>query len=271
MSNTDLLIIGKLLGPAAVVPYACTGKLIGVLANQVTILMHTATPGLCEVKSGESSGQVFRVLIALNHGILAFSGLVFCVVLLVNQWFVTWWVTAGQYGGFRLTLAILVNVLFGHWKAMTAYTVFCFGHQRRISLTNLSTGLVTAASSIGLTIALGPIGAPLGALSGTFLVSLPLNLWRIARDTEVSVPHLIVGMLGGWSWRFLMVCVAAGFVAAHWSPKNLPQAAAAVAGVTGAYLLVMVPDVMDSPLGDYVRPYLTSFRGKYTIFARALS
>ena len=33
LNGTDVLIIGKLLGPAAVVPYSCTSKLVTVLAN----------------------------------------------------------------------------------------------------------------------------------------------------------------------------------------------------------------------------------------------
>src|ERR1700682_272110 len=39
VSGTDVLIIGTLLGPLAVVPFACTSKLIGVLANQPQMLM----------------------------------------------------------------------------------------------------------------------------------------------------------------------------------------------------------------------------------------
>ena len=58
MANTDVLIVGKLLGPAAVVPYAVTGKLIMVLANQAQILMQTATPGLCEMRTRRIPGKV---------------------------------------------------------------------------------------------------------------------------------------------------------------------------------------------------------------------
>jgi len=268
MSNTDLLIIGKLLGPAAVVPYACTAKLINVLANQANILMHTATPGLCEMKTAESQPRIFQALVALNHGILTFTGLICCTVLLVNQWFVTWWVTAGQYGGFLLTGVILLSVLFGQWKAMTAYTVFCFGYQRRLSLTNLANGLVTAVSSVGFTILLGPVGAPVGSLAGTFLVSLPFNLWIIARDTGVSVAHLVGAMVGGWVWRLALIGAAVWSVAIRWSPKNVAEAAAAVVCVAAVYLLVMIPNVMRSPLGSYLRPYLSSVRRKETALAR---
>ena len=263
MSNTDLLIIGKLLGPAAVVPYACTGKLASVLANQAQILMQTATPGLCELKSGESRQRLFQVLIALNHGILTFSGLIFCVVLLVNQWFVNWWVTGKQYGGFLLTGAILLNILVRHWNTTAGYSVFCFGYQRRISLTNLSDGLVTAAASVGLITLLGPAGAPLGSVFGACVVSLPCNLRVIARDTGVTVLGLVKAMVSAWSWRFAIVAACVWWVGMRWSPRNLPEAVIAVASVTTLYCLIMLPNVFRSPLGIYIRPLLSSFRVKY--------
>ena len=262
MSNTDLLIIGKLLGSDAVVPYACTGKLASVLANQAQILMQNATPGLCELKSGESRQRLFQVLISLSHGILAFSGLVFCVVVLVNRWFVNWWVSGKQYGGTLLTAMILVNMLARHWNTTAAYSVFCFGYQRRISLTNLSDGLVTAAASLGLVMFLGPAGAPAGSLMGVCLVSLPFNLRIIARDTGVTIPHLVGAMLNGWAWRFALVGAGVLWLSTLWSPKSLLEAGGACASVGAVYLLVMLPNVLRSPLGGYIRPVLASFRIK---------
>lgn len=263
MSNTDLLIIGNLLGPGAVVPYACTGKLASVLANQAQILMQTATPGLVEMRSGESRQRLLKVLIALTHGILTFSGLVFCIVVLANQWFVTWWVTEKQYGGFLLAAVILLNMLVRHWNTTAAYAVFCFGHQRRISLTNLFDGLVTALVGIGLTMYWGPAGVPLGSLVGVCLVSLPFNLRVIARDTDVTVMVLIREMLERWIWRFAVVGGVALWVTLRWSPRTLPEVVAATASVGVLYALIMLPNMMRPPLGDYLWPILGPLRQKY--------
>ncbi len=269
MANTDMLIIGRLLGPAAVVPYACTSKLAGVLGNQVNTLMQTAEPGLCELKTAGTRQKLLQVLVALNHGILAFSGLIFCIVLIVNQWFVTWWVTAGQYGGFWLTLAILVNMLFVHWDTVAAYSVFCLGHQRRISLTNLANGIITSGATLGLAWMMGPIGAPLGSLAGTCLAGLPLNLTVIARDTGVPVLELIRRMLAGWTWRFAVCGGAACALALYWSPASLLQAVPVVGATAILYLAVMYPTLMRSPLGEYGRSILELFRGKYLALQRA--
>ena len=50
LGGTDLVVVGKLLGPEAVVPYACTGKLLTLLANQPQMFMQMALPALSELR-----------------------------------------------------------------------------------------------------------------------------------------------------------------------------------------------------------------------------
>jgi O-antigen/teichoic acid export membrane protein len=267
-SNTDGLIIGRVLSPAAVVPYSFTGKLPGVLGNQASMLMHTAAPALCELRTGESRPRVFQALSALNQAMLTFSGLVFCVVVVINHWFVDWWVTARrygeQYGGMWLTLAILACMVIRHWTTTTAYTVFCFDHQRRISLTNLCDGLVTAGACLAGTLLWGVIGAPIGSIIGACVVSLPMNLYMIAKDTGTTSTQLVRGLMGGWFWRFALLVTGAVAVSLRWSPKSLTEAVAAVAAVTIVYCLVMLPNLLRAPLGIYIRPIMASFHAKFT-------
>src|SRR5260370_6514879 len=116
LSGTDILIIGKLFGPAAIVPLVCTGKLITVLSNQPQMLIPLAVPALSQMRTGESRARVSQVCIALAQAMLMLSGAVVCVVLAVNQGFVGRWVGAGQYSGFGLTTLILLSMLLRHWN-----------------------------------------------------------------------------------------------------------------------------------------------------------
>ena len=61
LSGTDLVVIGKLLGPEAVVPYACTGKLITMLANQPQMFMQLALPALSELRTSATRASPLRV------------------------------------------------------------------------------------------------------------------------------------------------------------------------------------------------------------------
>src|SRR5271170_4492853 len=91
VAGTDLVIIGKFLGPSAVVPYAMTQKLIAVLWNQPQMIMEMAAPGLSQMKTSESRERIFRVCNALAVGMLTAAGAVACVTLAVNHSFVSWW------------------------------------------------------------------------------------------------------------------------------------------------------------------------------------
>src|SRR5579883_724087 len=271
IGTTDVMVIGRLMGPAAVVPYNCTCALPIVVGNQVIILMHTAGPGLCELKAGGDRQKIFQVLSALTQGMMHLSGLIFCIVLLLNKWFVNWWVTAHQYGGLFLTFAILVNLVVRHWTGIGANTVFFFGHQRRISLTNITDGVVTALATLLFVKLWGPVGAVFASVASALLVSIPLNLTIISRDVGVSVWRLVQGMLGSWFWRFVLLAGITGWVATRWSPQNLVEAIVALSSVTCAYGLLMLPNIFRAPLANYTRPLLDAFRVRWLALQERVS
>ena len=134
LAGTDVLIIGILAGPAAVVPFVCTGKLISVLTNQPQLLMQAAGPALSEMRMGEPKARLFQVSSALTQAMLMASGAVACAVLAVNQGFVTWWVGADQYAGLPLTVLLVLVMLLRHWNTTTVYTLFAFGRERRLAV-----------------------------------------------------------------------------------------------------------------------------------------
>src|SRR5207248_6206118 len=166
LNGTDLVIIAKILGPAAVVPYAFTGKLITVLANQPQLLMQAAGPALSEMRAGESTDRQLQACNALSQATLLASGAVACLVMVVNRGFVSWWTGVAQYGGFTLCALLLLNMLLRHWNNPLVNAVFCFGGERRLALTTLFDGILTFAASVLLIRQIGPIGAPVAAIAG---------------------------------------------------------------------------------------------------------
>jgi O-antigen/teichoic acid export membrane protein len=261
LNGTDIIIIGKFFGPEAVVPYVCTGKLIGVLANQPQMLMAAAGPALSQMKTGESRERLSEVCIALGQAMLMLSGAVVCVVLVVNQGFVTRWVGVGQYGGFWLTALILLSMLLRHWNLTVAYTLFCFGYERRICLTTLCDGLLSICAVTLLVKFYGLIGAPLGLILGVCVVSLPVHLSTLARESNLSLWRL-VQPLAQWFARFIMVLLGAGAAARVWTPTTLPLLALAAAVSAIIYAAVMFPLTLQYPLGLYVRPRIFPLRTK---------
>jgi O-antigen/teichoic acid export membrane protein len=259
LQGTELVLIGRLLGPAAVVSFVCTGKLATVLGNQPQILMQAASPALSELKVAASREYLFDVSSAIARAMLLGSGAVVCAVLVVNEAFVGWWVGSTQYGGPVLTLLLLLAMLLRHWNTTTVYTVFCFGHERSISFVTLADGVVTVGASIFLIQFLGPVGAPLGSLTGVCFVSLPRNLMIIASDTDRSFRRLIRFHLP-WAWRFALLVSGSAALSIVWSPTTLVAMMATAAVVSLVYGIVMLPLALRPPLGAYVVPQLLRAR-----------
>src|ERR1041384_7332161 len=195
------------------------------------------------------------------------SGAIVCVVLVVNQGFVQWWVGANQYGGFVLTTLLIAAMLLRQWNTSWIYPLLCFGRERRISITNLVDGLTTAAFALVLVWLFGAKGAPVASIVGVCFVSLFGNLYAVSEELKVPV-IAVVKTFFPWLWRFALVAVAAAALTRFWVPRTFPTLAVATIATSGAYFILMLPVLLGSDLGRYVKPRLSVARTKA---ARAFS
>jgi O-antigen/teichoic acid export membrane protein len=262
LNGTDVLIIGKVLGAAAVVPYMCTGKLIGFLANQPQMLLQAAEPGLAEMKTGGTRDGLLRVSTALTRGMLIASGAIVCGVMVVNYGFVRVWVGESQWGGITLTALILLRALLGHWELTSSAAIFAFGYERRLAWVALINGLTTIAISIPLVRWLGLTGAPIGSLIGVVFISLPANLSALSRETGVSIGQLIEAQWP-WLWRFGIVLTAAWAMAIAWIPSSIGELMAAGTVVSAVYAVFMLRLILRPPLGLYIHPRVTAMLRRF--------
>ncbi len=258
LAGTDVLLLGTILGPAAVVPYACTGKLVTVFANHPQLLMQAAQPALSELRASADRDRLVGAAAALTQAMLLMSGGLAVLILAVNQPFVAWWVGDTQFGGWPLSVAFVVMMLLRHWNVTTLYTLFSFGHERRISLTSLVDGAVTVLGGIVLVSVWGPLGAPLASILGVVLVSLPLNIRAVARELNVTVAESIEAPLQVLT-RMVPVASAAG-LAGYWWPGGSPAALAALGGSSILlYVLAALPLTRSGPVAPYVASLMPAF------------
>jgi hypothetical protein len=217
--------------------------------------MEMAAPGLSQMKTSESRERIFQACNALALALLSASGAVACVTLAVNHSFVNWWLGERQYGGPLLTAAFVVSMLVRHWNSTSVYTIFAFGYERRVSLTTLGDGIVTLVAGVVLVRWLGIIGAPLGAILGSCLVSLPGNLLALAGELQVSA-LTVAASIWSWFWRFAIVAAFA-IVLGLWWHANLPYIVAIASLTSGLYAAIMLPMIMESSLRNYLPPAVT--------------
>jgi len=254
-AGSDVLLVGALMGPSAAVPYACTAKLIQVLANHPQMLMQAAAPALSEMRMSERRERLATTTSALARAMLVLSGAVACLVIAVNRDFVTWWVGPWQYGGVALTVALVVAMLVRHANTTTVYAVFCFGHERRLSVTAAADGLVTVVAALVLVPRYGLLGVAVASLVGVVTVSYIPNLRTLAREIGVRAYAPLLD-LREWFARFALC--AAGCAAIAALPIGTGFRSLLVRGSAAAivYALVMVPFAVSGTLGSYVRRLL---------------
>lgn len=260
LGGTDIVVIGKLLGPEAVVPYACTAKLLTILANQPQMFMQMALPALSELRTAATRERLFDVSRSMAQAMLLASGAIVSVVFAVNGPFVTWWVGEARFAGVGLTTLLLLAMLVRHLNLTLVYTLFCFGYERRLALTSVADGVIGAVSMLVLVPVLGLYGVVLGSLLSLCLVSMPANLIALARE-EGESPATFLRPLAPWLKRCAVVIAGVAVLNALWSPRSVWVFVPVAAAVGLTYAAVMLPVIQTPPLGPMlaarVRPWLS--------------
>jgi O-antigen/teichoic acid export membrane protein len=253
LTGSDLLLLGAVIGAGAVVQYSCTGKLATVLSNHPQLIMQAATPALSEMRAANRREQLLDASVALMLAMLSISGLVACVILALNASFVRWWVGGEQYGGHLLTILFAVHLMVRHLNITFIYGLFCFGQERRISLTNLIDGALSLAAGVLLIRTFGPVGAVIGSLLAVTAVSIPANLMALARETGTT-SFVLVSHIWPWFWRFTVLGSACAAIPLAWAPDTIAAMMTVGSGVTVIYALTMWQGLSSGPLGVYARP-----------------
>jgi O-antigen/teichoic acid export membrane protein len=270
LAGTDLIVVGKLLGPEAAVVYACTGKLPTLLGNQAQMFMQMALPALSELRAGAPREQMFNVSSSLTQALLLFSGAIAVTVLAVNQPFVSWWVGPHQSGGVVLTSAMLVAMLLRHVNLTLVYTLFCFGYERRLALTTIADGLVGTLAMMILVPIVGLSGVLLAQILATCAVSIPINLIAMAREAGAS-PTTLLGPIRPWLVRFVPVAVAVAALGRLWTPTSLLTFAALGATVGLVYIVAMIPVLKAPPLSVMLARHLQPWIARVPYLARQIA
>ena len=192
---------------------------------------------------------------------LLFSGALVCAILVLNRSFVTWWVGASQYGGFKLSVLIMLLILLRHWSRTLINTIFCFGYEKWISVVNLADGAVTVVSAIVLVHFLGAMGAPLGGIIGVCAVSIPANLWALAKELETS-PGRLFAPIRSWALRLALLVLLAALVQRSFLWHTFPMMVAVGVGSLLVYAAVMLQVMLSPPCSVYLKPFFSQLRGR---------
>jgi O-antigen/teichoic acid export membrane protein len=257
--GSDLVILGGLLGPAVVVVYSCSTRLLTLLNNQAYLLATTAVPALSELSVGGDRDRLCRASQALGLAMLIVSGGLGIVVLTTNAAFTQWWVGPELFAGALLTLLTVVSMVARHWVFTWLQTVFAFGHDRRLALAALADGAVTLVATIAWTSAFGVLGVPLGSLTGLVLTNGPVGLATLS--AAMGAPPLrILAWTWPWLWRFVAVAGTVAAITCHTAASRPAVAAGLLLGGLTGYGLAVRTLLVREPLRPYSLRLLASLR-----------
>ncbi len=259
LGGIDMVVIGNVLGPEAVVPYACTSKLIMVLQHQPHIIVQGAMPGLSQMKGSESRERIRATSTALNISMLLLSGWLATVILSINAGFIEWWVGGNQYAGNVLSLAFVVTMLARHFTHTLGYTLFCFGYERLTSISALVEGLVNLALAYIGTKYLGLPGIPLATLAAALFVALPFSLRGLTRELQVPASVILQPFLPVVLRSAVLIALAYG-VSTLYMPHGPVALALTGLGSSLIYGLCMLDYARRPPLGRYIEAHIPAVR-----------
>jgi O-antigen/teichoic acid export membrane protein len=257
LAGADLLIVAHVFGPATVVIYSCTAKLISVLRNQPQLLASVALPGLSHMRTSEPRERILRATTSLTQAILLLVGAVFCLVLAVNRQFVTLWVGASFFGGMPVTGLMLLNFLFRQIDSTLAIALFALGYERMGAIRSLLDGVVSVVLASILASRFGIAGVVLGFLCGAVLVAIPIDLFLVTREFNISL-LLAVRPYTPYIWRFALIACGGLAVMMRLGAPSIFNLVAVTLLVGLAYAAVVFPYVWSTPLREYIQSAATS-------------
>jgi O-antigen/teichoic acid export membrane protein len=252
LNGVDLILLGWLAGPAAVVLYACTVKVVALVNNQPYLLATSALPAVAELVGTGDRERLWRASRAVGTGLLILSGGLALAVVAVNGAFVPRWVGPGQYAGPLVTLLAVVAMVLRHWSYNLGQTMYALGAERQLTLVAAADSLLTVAATVGWVWAFGVVGVPLGSITGLLLTNGPFAVVWLGRAAGVG-PLAVLGWNAPWALRFAAVLAPVAAVSFTPAAATAEFAAGLLAGGIGAYALALWPLFRRDPLREYTR------------------
>ena len=217
-SSADSLIIGRLLGPAAITVYSMTGRLSQTMQGLISRLSHAMLPGLAEMWSHGDHDGIVRWYEILLRSLLATGLLGILFLSVFNESFVTIWVGVKNYGGTSLTLLFGMVMMYQALMTVTWNLLTSTGKIETASKVTVAEAVVNIALAVVLTRRMGISGMTAAVLlSGLFtsgwyqllqvhrILSLTWRFYLCVFDLRMilfvlvlSLTHLLAPRPHGW-------------------------------------------------------------------------
>jgi O-antigen/teichoic acid export membrane protein len=258
MNGADLIVLGAVAGPEAVVAYSCTAKLYSLGMNYPYSIAVIASPALSEAIHRGRDAQV-RIAGSISLLIMLFSGMIGLVILAANEAFVNLWMGAKFYSGPGATFGLVATMMTRHYLFTLGQILFSRGQaDRALGVAAFLDGIATVTWIVLMTHWLGPTGVPWGNLLGVLTTTLPIFAYCLHRDAANGQPTDYTRIQ---IWALSWFGVAAPTIWANavgWT-ASLPSALMVGLPCALAYCYFLWRQVNQPPLDQYASRILGRF------------
>ena len=171
---SDSIIVGAILGPAAVVRFTFTQKLAYLAQAQVLAVGNSTWAALADLHHSGERDRFNARLVQLTRGVSLLGVSLLVPVAVWNQPFVSVWVGEARYGGAWLTWLTVAYLWLHGLFALWCWTIVGTGRVAKVLPLMLVAMVVNVAISIAGTAALGEVGPAAGSVANFLFVA---NLW----------------------------------------------------------------------------------------------
>ena len=242
-------------------PYACTGKLITMLANQPQMFMQLALPALSELRTSASRERLFEVSRSMTQVMLLASGAIVVVVLATNQavrLMVGWQCAICRRGPDGVVAGWHADSASQHDRSLCA---LLFRSRKTPGADSDRRRRRQHAGHVHLDTVRRFVRRCIGSADSDLPDQPASNLRALAREEGTAAMSLLVP-LAPWTTRLfvLLACLAA--LVSVVQVSGLLGLVTTAAAMAIAYVAIMIPVLRQPPLGSMLSSAVVPWAGR---------
>ncbi len=228
---SDNILIGFMLGPAAVVPFFLTQRISSIAQGLLQSFSGSSWAGLADLYHRQQCDLLRERVIELTQLITMVSVVILAPIIVFNRTFVTLWVGEERFGGESLTFIAVINALL---LSLVSLWGLLFTGTEKISViapVSVASAIVNVIVSIPATYFLGLAGPLIGTLVALLLVQG--TRYPALLNTHFGISRLAIFAALANPWLVSSPVIVAAWWGVHRYPKLQPESWLELAAAVG--------------------------------------
>jgi len=193
---TDLIVVGLILNPAAVMTFSVTQRLISVVGRFATNLGGQSWSGLSEILATEGPLSFQDRLLELVRLMVGFGTIVVAILAAYNRQFVSLWVGDKYYGGDLLSVVTSIQMVIVGFVLLFSFVIDALGNTYKRVTISSSGAVLNIALSFLFAYWVGLFGVSLATVAAYLITDVWFLPYIVCRQYGVDGRAIVRSLLG---------------------------------------------------------------------------